>query len=244
MSKKKNILTTLEQRHHVLRYDPHKVVPDDDFSKLLYKAWKITPSKNNFMPYTVNVLGPGDKRKKIIYDKVVGNHAFYDEKGLATDTKANPKMKVEYKFEPNPAYRHVLENSHLLVFASRVVPEPNPFYKEKVKLEGHFAEQCEVSMVRDIAESTSFEVGLFAQALTVLCLEEGIDVSYCACLPKNEHKWKDTPWLWYDDEKQMAKIHSIMSIGYGAYYRHQWLKEHGKTSQDRKPPLQDVVKWR
>ena len=39
-------------------------------------------------------------------------------------------------------------------------------------------------MVRDIAESTSFEVGLFAQALTVLCLEEGIDVSYCACHPQ------------------------------------------------------------
>jgi len=242
MSKKKNILTTLEQRHHVLRYDPHKVVPDDDLSKLLYKAWKITPSKNNFMPYTVNVLGPGDKRKKIIYDKVVGNHAFYDEKGLATDTKANPKMKVEYKFEPNPAYRHVLENSHLLIFASRVVPEPNPFYKEKVKLEGHYAEQCEKSMVRDIAESTSFEVGLFAQALTVLCLEEGIDVSYTACLPKNETKWMDTPWLWYDEG--LAKVHSIMSVGYGAYYRYQWLKEHGKTSQDRKPPLQDVVKWR
>ena len=67
MSKKKNILTTLEQRHHVLRYKD-KVIPDDDFSKLLYKAWKVTPSKNNFMPYTVNVLGPGDKRKKIIYD--------------------------------------------------------------------------------------------------------------------------------------------------------------------------------
>ena len=29
---------------------------------------------------------------------------------------------------------------------------------------------------------------------------------------KNEHKWKDTPWLWYDEEKQMAKIHSIMSL--------------------------------
>ena len=243
MTKKKNVYTTLEGRHHVLKYKDQNV-DNDLLAKLLYKAWKVSPSKNNFMPYAVNVLGPGDKKKKIIYDKVVINHKYYDDKGLIVDTKANPKMKVEYKFEPNPAYDHVLENSHLIVFASRVVPAPNLFYQEKVLEEGHYAEQCEVDMVKDIAESTSFEVGLFAQALTVLCLEEGIDVSYCACLPKNEHKWKDTPWLWYDDEKQMAKIHSIMSIGYGDYYRYEWLKKQGNFGRDRKPPLQDIVKWR
>ena len=64
MSKKKNLLATLEQRHHVLRYKEENV-PDDVLSKLLYKAWKVSPSKNNFMPYAVNVLGPGDKRKKL-----------------------------------------------------------------------------------------------------------------------------------------------------------------------------------
>ena len=105
----------------------------------------------------------------------------------------------------------------------RVVPF-NPFYKEKVKLEGHFAEQCEVSMVRDIAESTSFEVGLFAQALTVLCLEEGIDVSHCACPSRMNINGKILPWLWYDEEKQMAKIHSLGPLGYGAYYRHPMAK--------------------
>lgn len=241
MTKKRNIFDTLEERHHVLRYKD-KNVEDDLLAKLLYKAWKISPSKNNFMPYSVNILGPGDKRKEIIYHKVVGNHKYYDEKGLRTDTKANPTMKVKYNFEPNPSYLHVLENSHLIIVASRVCPEPNLFYKEKVALEGHYAEQCEKSMVRDIAESTSFEVGLFAQALTALCIEQGIDVSYCACLPKNETKWMDTPWLWYDEG--LAKVHSIMSVGYGDYYRCQWLREHGKYGRDRKPPLQDVVKWR
>ena len=241
MTKKRNIFDTLEERHHVLRYKD-KNIDDDLLAKLLFKAWKISPSKNNFMPYTVNVLGPGDKKKRLIYDKVVRNHKYYDEKGLRTDTKANPKMKVEYNFEPNPAYRHVLENSHLLIFASRVCPEPNVFYRDKVKFEGHYAEQCEKSMVRDIAESTSFEVGLFAQALTALCIEQGIDVSYCACLPKNETRWMDTPWLWYDEG--LAKIHVIMSVGYGDYYRHEWLKEQGNFTRDRKPPAQDIIKWR
>ena len=90
MSKKQNIFNTLEKRHHVLRYKD-KNVEDDLLAKLLFKAWKISPSKNNFMPYTVNVLGPGDKKKRLIYDKVVSNHKYYDEKGLRTDTKANPK---------------------------------------------------------------------------------------------------------------------------------------------------------
>ena len=50
-------------------------------------------------------------------------------------------------------------------------------FKEKVRLEGLMLKQCEVDKVEHIAESTSFEVGLFAQVLTVLCLEQGIDVS-------------------------------------------------------------------
>ena len=52
----------------------------------------------------------------------------------------------------------------------------------------------------------------------------------------------DTPWLWYDEG--LAKIHVIMSVGYGDYYRHEWLKEQGNFTRDRKPPAQDIIKWR
>ena len=45
-----SILDTYEKRHHVFEYED-KNIPDELVKELLYKAWKISPSKNNFMPY-------------------------------------------------------------------------------------------------------------------------------------------------------------------------------------------------
>ena len=50
-----SIFDTMEKRHHVVKYKPEPV-PDRLMKDLLYKAWKISPSKNNFMPYNVNVI--------------------------------------------------------------------------------------------------------------------------------------------------------------------------------------------
>lgn len=238
------IYDTLESRHHVLRYKT-KQIEASLVKQLLYQAWKITPSKNNFMPYTVTVLGPGCvQQKEKIYKKVALNHEGSDVKGLDIDSKANPKMEKEYRFVHNRSYWHILKNSHLLVFSSRVCSEPNEFYKRAINLEGHYAEQCEVDEVEEIAESTAFEVGLFASAMTALCLENGIDISYCACLPKYKAAWRNIPFVWYDKENKFAKVHSVMSLGYGDYYRYQWLKENNTTDSDIKPPFEDVVKWR
>lgn len=238
-----SIYDLYETRHHVMEYAAEPV--DHDLLKdLLWKAWKITPSKSNAMPYNVNVLGPKDQvEKNKIYDKVAGNHKFYDEVGLDYDTKANPKMKKEYKFKVNPSYAHVKNNSHLLIFSSRVVPEPNKFYQTTIWREGHFFEQCEENEVTNIAESVSVECGFFAAYLTGLCREQGIDVSYTACLPKDIDKWKNTPYLWYNDEKQIAKIHLIMSIGYAEKYRYEWLIENRRTKDDIKPEFDEVVKF-
>tara|TARA_Y100000385_G_scaffold144580_1_gene150122 strand:- start:31 stop:753 length:723 start_codon:yes stop_codon:yes gene_type:complete len=238
-----SILDTLEKRHHVLKYKP-EIVPDEAIKNLLYKAWKISPSKNNFMPYQVSVLGPYKQNEKnIIYNKVVRNHKFYDDIGLTKDTEANPKMQLEYTFKKNANYAHVRHNSHLLIFSSRVCPKPNKFYQRMVRKEGHYAEQCEIDQIKPTAESTSFEVGLFAGNFTALCIENGIDVSYTACLPKKESLWKDTPYLWYDKENEMAKVHSIMSIGYADYYRYEWLAKNRNTDQDIKPEPEEIIKW-
>lgn len=237
-----SIFDTLEKRHHVLKYKS-ETIPDELLKNLLYKAWKITPSKQNCMPYSVSVLGPDkQKEKNIIYGKVVNNNKFWQNKGLTKDTKANPKMESEYVFKLNPSYYHVVSNSHLLLFSQRVCEEPNRFYRGAIK-EGHYLEQCEIDEVDNISESVSFEVGLFVSNLTALCIERGIDVSYNDCYPKNKHLWKDTSYLLYDKQEKVAKVHGIMSIGYGSYYRHEWLKKINKSKDDIKPEVNEVIKW-
>jgi hypothetical protein len=238
-----SIFDTLEKRHHVLKYKP-EIISDELLKTLLYKAWKITPSKQNCMPYNVSILGPDKQEEKnIIYNKVVGNHQVWENTGLTKDTNANPKIQGEYKFNLNPNYTHVISNSHLLMFSQRVCKEPNRFYKRAVLKEGHYLEQCELDDVESTAESVSFEVGLFTSNLTSLCIENKVDVSYCGCFPKSKYMWKDTPYLWYDTERKIAHVHAIMSIGYGDYYRHEWLKKINKTSADIKPEIDEVVQW-
>tara|TARA_B100001057_G_scaffold486150_1_gene566853 strand:+ start:827 stop:1588 length:762 start_codon:yes stop_codon:yes gene_type:complete len=233
----------MEKRHHVIKYKPEPV-PEKIMKELLYNAWKISPSKQNMMPYHVNVLGPNRQAEKDkIYHKVVDNHKFYNKLGLSVDTEANPKMKMEYEFKKNPSYYHLKYNSHLLVYSQRVVPKPNKYYQRMVREQAHYAEQCELDQVEATAESTSFEIGLFASNLTALCIEKGIDVSFTACFSKSRKHWKDTPYAWYDKEKQVAKIHSLMSIGYGDYYRYQWLKSRAKEGEDIKPQPDEIIKW-
>ncbi len=237
-----SVYDLFQTRHHVLKYAPEPV-DESLLNTLLWKAWKITPSKSNAMPYNVNVLGPKDQvEKNKIYDQVSGNHKFYDEVGLDYNTKDNPKLQKEYKFKVNPFYGHVKNNSHLLVFSSRVA-KPNAFYKDTIWREAHFFEQAEEDQVTDIAESVSVECGFFATHLAGLCREQNIDVSFTACLPKSIDKWKAFPYLWYNYEKQTAKIHLIMSIGYAEKYRYEWLTEIRRTKDDIKPKFTEVVKF-
>ena len=57
-------LEHLDKRRHIMKFSD--VAPAKELiEELLWKAWKVTPSKNNFMPYQVNVLGPDKQAEKI-----------------------------------------------------------------------------------------------------------------------------------------------------------------------------------
>ena len=56
-----NLLKLLDSRRHVWHFDEKKIPSENLVKECLHKAWKVTPSKNNFMPYHVNVIGPEDK---------------------------------------------------------------------------------------------------------------------------------------------------------------------------------------
>ena len=55
---------------------PDKKIIED----ILWKAWKVTGSKNNFMPYQVNVLGPDKVEEKLnIWNKSKANKKMTNE---------------------------------------------------------------------------------------------------------------------------------------------------------------------
>jgi len=239
----------MEKRHHVYEYHK-KNIPDEVVKELLWKAWKISPSKHNFMPYKVSVIGPNRQREKSkMWKKCQYNHKRAEAVGAnlpRENLDVNPYADnpEEYTFNTNPAYNHVKHNSHLLIFSARIC-KLNGYLKHVVAKEGHYAEQCEKSEVTNLRVSSSFEASLFAANLTALCIEQGIDVSYNLCFPGRKEEWKNMPYLWYDKEKRYARVFANMSLGYGKYYRHQWLKKVKPDigHLDLKPEVDEVIEW-
>ena len=49
-------LDLLDERRHVKVYDGESIPDKELIEKILWRAWKVTPSKNNFMPYQQMIL--------------------------------------------------------------------------------------------------------------------------------------------------------------------------------------------
>ena len=222
------IINTLEKRKHVMNYDLKSYPSLDTVTDILQKAWKVTPSKNNFMPYSVNVLGPDyTAYKESIWNKVVGNHFWMEDIGESQGHIKKASGKV------NPYYEHIRYNPYLLVFSSRVCKEANPFYARQIE-KGHFAEQMYPEWVDSIVDSTAIEVGLFAQNTAALCLEQDIDYSFTSCFPRDLKQWTDIPFVEH-------RVLLLMTIGYGSYYRRQRAEKEGWSVHDYKPSFETVV---
>ena len=53
----------LSKRRHIHKFS-ETPPPKETIENILWKAWKVTPSKNNFVPYNINVLGPDAVEEK------------------------------------------------------------------------------------------------------------------------------------------------------------------------------------
>ena len=219
------------KRKHVKKY--LDTIPDKKLiENALWKAWKTTPSKNNFMAYQLDVYGPDkEMEKEIMWNFAVANHINAGdvavEKGFADKTQEGT---------PNPYYEHIAFNPYLFTIHSRV-SNPNNFYKKQIK-EGHFYEQAYEELFERIIDSVAVEVGHFSSNLGYYLLEEGLDISYNSCFRRR-------PEEWHKVGLDMVKTRPIamISCGYAGRYRRQDLKRRGIEEDDRRPEIDEIVKW-
>lgn len=225
------IFETLNKRKHVYEYKDNDVPALDTIKDIMHKAWQVTPSKQNIMPYKVSILGPSATiTKQKIYNKVVGNHVSMEEEGV----KEGATTKVSN--EINPHYRHILHNPYLIVFSQRVCTDKDisPYYQRQIE-NGHFMEQASEKWVERIRSSTSFEIGLFAQNVAALCLDQNIDYSFTSCFPGRVEKWKDIEFVEHG-------VVMLMSLGKAKVYRRDFLPQ-AASDQDYKTAFENVVKF-
>jgi hypothetical protein len=182
------IYDTLQSRRFVLQYDNTVDIPESLIDSLLRKTWEVTPSKNNFMPYSVHVIGQGSENQKykdLAYLNCLGNEAKADNVDI------NNIVAERYSGGYLPFYSNILSCSYLLIFTTRVETILSPHQQDAVKRGRNF-EALDVSRLN---HSSSFEMGLFVTAFSGMCLENQLNVSLIGCLPSNLSKWKDFPFI-------------------------------------------------
>ena len=212
------------QRKHVVKYKSD-IIPDDKVKNLLHKTWQLTSSKNNYMPYSVHVLGPDKGAQKIkIFEKCIAKQNLMEKNANAE------------RGDLGWNYAHIKHNSHLLIFTARVC-EPNPYNERQIR-QGHFATETDEAMTNSLTGTCgTIEIGMFAQNLTNFCMLEDIDVSFCVCFSKRRQDWKEFPFI-------KNTLVMIMSLGYGKLYYWDKLKNLGVRPKDNlKPEIDEVVKW-
>lgn len=236
-----NSLELLEKRKHVQSYDMNRHPPKETIEKVLWKAWKVTSSKNKMMPYSIFILGPDREwAKHLVYERVVQNHADAEYKAAKAGKEDAPDFVEDINefskpfFEkPNKDYFHIKQNSYLIVITSRVVKKTNAFNERQRRCNRrggkNFFDQMHESHVDRIKDMASVEVGMFAQNLTTFCMEEEIDISYCSCFQRDIKKWAELPFVKYQPRL-------LVSLGYGDRYR--------ATPIDHlRPEPEEIIKW-
>ena len=234
-------LELIGSRRHVMNWD--KEIPDKALiEKVLWKAWKVTPSKNNFMPYHVNVYGPDQMALgKKIWQLSKNNKKMTNENNIPRD-KTTPGVIdndiTEWEEEgTNIFFNHVKTAPYLIVYSQRLC-EPNAMYKKNVE-EGDYYEPMHLSEMPNIIRGVSIEVGMFAANLGAFVLEEGLDTSTTLCFPGDyEDGWQDIPGV---DHPVML----MQTIGKCKVSKREWQKKFEPQGDidDRKPEPEEVIRW-
>ena len=237
------IYNTFLKRKHVIEYRKDKIPEKKVIEDCLWKAWHMTPSKQNYYPYKVNILGSESKfddEKLKVWDKAMHNHHNVEERALRKGQIDQSPKKV------NTTYQHLSDAPYVVVITSRVVPsgKTNAWNKKCIAEDGHFSEPEFEDQILNLSQATSVEVGLFIASLTGLLVEKGIDITYTQCFPKDVKKWHDLDFV-----TTLPLL--TCSIGYGKYYQKEWMQtngpdpENGKSNwdMDRKADFEDVINW-
>jgi hypothetical protein len=221
--------TGFKNYKYALEYNTKHKIDPEFILNALKAAWLETPSKNNFMPYRVYVLGPEfAKEKEEMYWLCLGN-----------ETKANGNIITDRdqlkQYEQNhalPFYANIRSAEYVLIFTQRVEDKPNQFQQSLLN-KGYVYEQMATDgPKKEKARKVAYlEIGMFSTNFAGICLENGIDVSYTLCFPGDKKDWPQEHFLFLDSHPML-----IMTVGKGSDYRSLEMQ-----AEDPKPDFDRIV---
>jgi len=211
----------LKHYKYVKTYDQSQDVPESIINDLLQRTWKVTPSKNNFMPYKLHVLGMQHQDlKDKVYEK-----ALQHQNGQDHLTDPDPII---------PKFHNIVSCHYLLIFTQRVEDQPNE-HQQNLIVQGRNYSQTDSKKLKEHYNNALLEIGMFCNTFAALCIESQLDISHTLCFPKKLEKWEDG-FDFLDQEPIL-----LMTAGKAlAYHRDQ----HGKDALfDLRPNYDRIVNF-
>lgn len=218
---KNTYVKIMEERKQVRVFDNNKIPDKTLINEILEKAYKLTPSKQNLMPYKVHVLGPNKENLKNLVYELTMRHEGRSEKDFYK--KGNLQIIAPY----------------LLIIELRD-PEPTEFIAKMQKQGLNY--KCELMPTKYFSYGPAVEAGMFTTVLTGLLVDNGLSISYTGCIPKvtaEQNKFKDSGIDFINNS-----VFTMLSIGYpdtrfspGVLY-----PRHGNRGEN-KPLYEKVIQW-
>ena len=131
--------------------------PEELVHELINTTYDLVPSKQNLVPYSLNIFGPNCVKEK--------SEILQHTKRDYHETNPNVQLLAPY----------------VIIFTSRLA-KPNKWVESLIK-KGHKYNSCNKDKflkdrtLRDVL----LEIGMFSTILTGLCLEHKIDTAYTLC---------------------------------------------------------------
>lgn len=209
-------------------YDKNADIPRSEIYNILKETWRITPSKNNFMPYSVYLLGT-DKQdlKDAAYKLCIKNES-------SSNGIENIDILRDYETD-KPQYWNITNCSYLLLFTPRVETELNPWQQDRSK-NGNKFDQTQPHRMEGTFANRCIEIGMFSTIFASMCLEKDIDISHTMCIPSNLEDWHKSGF----DFLEYAPI-LLMTAGKGIKYRLPSINE--IENLDFKPDFTKIVNF-
>ncbi len=235
----------LKKRTNINFFKKDKIPEKKVIQDILDKAHKLTPHKNNFWHYEVDVYGPEheeQKRKVALATVCSGHKDFYRQTNLTDQDWKN----LDNSYQDWLDYHHGDETKSYVIkdkwhFNEQVTaPYLLGYYPAETKVkesqkQGEYftrgrASEVFSNLTKVSKDEFNMQAGMHSMVTSMLALEQGLDVSFCKCYFYNKHI--------HTDVLERKGLTFLLGIG----YRDQDTKQY--KSWIEKPELDEVVKWR
>jgi hypothetical protein len=214
-------------------YDTTSKIDSKFINDALKSAWLETPSKNNFMPYRVHVLGPEfAKEKEEMYWLCLGNETKANG-NIITDRgqlKQYEERMYPGNFQAN--YCNIRSAEYVLIFTQRVENKLNILQQQLVDQGFVYEQMATDGQKKESARKNAYlEIGMFSTNFAGICLNNGIDISHTLCFPGDKKDWPQEHFSFLDSHPML-----IMTVGKGKLRRLP-----GHQAIDPKPDFDRIV---